>query len=194
MRTRRLVIACAGLVAVAIASASATATPSGSRVIRPAVGIGKLRLGMTEAQVRRAMGRPRFVVSRPGSFGLRSFEYQWGLAAYTARLSGPRGRLRAVRVGTTLVRERTPNGLGVGSTERAVLRAYPAMRCQPLRTYRSGSIRIVSTVQRECTVFARSGRRTIFTTDVQERMFEIITPEMWARRARVIEVSVALPA
>jgi hypothetical protein len=160
-------------------------------VIRPAIGIGKLRLGMTEAEVRRAMGKPRFVVQRPSAFGIRAVEYQYGLAEYTVRLFGTRGRLRAVRVGTTLVRERTPTGLGVGSLERAVLRAYPAIRCQPLRTLRSGSIRIVTTVQRECTLFARSGRRTIFTLDVQERMFEIITPQMWARRARVIEVSVA---
>jgi hypothetical protein len=180
-----------GLATALITAASAGAASSEQRLIRPAIGIGKLRLGMTEAEVRRTMGRPRFVVNRRAAFGFRSVEYQYGLAEYTVRLFGRARRLRAVRVGTTLVRERTPRGLGVGSLERTVLRAYPSMRCQPLRTYRSGSATIVATVQRECTLFTPSGRRTIFTTDVQERMFEVITPRMWAARARVIEVSVA---
>ena len=191
MRARVLVPA--GLVALALTSAAA-ATPGAERVIRPGVGIGKLRLGMTEAQVRRAMGRPRFVVTRRAGFGLRSLEYQYGLAEYTVRLFGPRGRLRAVRVGTTLVRERTPRRVGVGTTERAILRTYPAVRCEPLKTELFGSIRVVRTVQRECTLLAPSGRRTIFTTDVLERRYEVITPRMWARRAEVIEVSVANPA
>lgn len=178
---------------VSVGVTAANAGPEASTVIRPAVGIGKLRLGMTEARVRQTMGRPRFVVTRRAAFGFRSVEYQYGLAEYTVRLFGRAGRLRAVRVGTTLVRERTPQGVGVGSLERAVLRAYRSTRCQPLRTVRSGSATIVTTVQRECTLFAPSGRRTIFTTDVQERMFEVITPRMWASRARVIEVSVAAP-
>jgi hypothetical protein len=193
-RTKRLGLAGVTLVACALASAPAGAAPWEQRLIRPAVGIGKLRLGMTEAQVRRAMGKPRFVVRRPGAFGVQVLEYQYGLAEYTVRLFGRAGRLRAVRVGTTLVRERTPRGLGVGSLERAVRRAYPSIRCQPLRTQRSGTVLLVVTIQRECTVLAPSGRRTIFTTDVYERMFEVITPAIWARRARVIEVSVAAPA
>jgi hypothetical protein len=180
-----------GLAVALLTAASAGASPSQQRLIRPAIGIGKLRLGMTEAEVRRTMGRPRFVVSRRAAFGFRSVEYQYGLADYTVRLFGRPGRLRAVRVGTTLIRERTPRGLGVGSLERAVLRAYRSARCQPLRTQRRGTVLLVVTIQRECTVFAPSGRRTIFTTDVHERMFEVITPAIWARRARVIEVSVA---
>jgi hypothetical protein len=170
---------------------AAGAVPEAPTLIRPAVGIGKLRLGMTVQQVRRAMGKPRFVVQRRGAFGIRTVEFQYGLAEYTVRLSGRAGRLRAVRVGTTLVRERTPRGLGAGSLERAVRRAYPAIRCQPLRTQRSGTVLIVVTIQRECTVLGPRGRRTIFTTDVYERMFEVITPTIWERRARVIEVSVA---
>jgi hypothetical protein len=182
----------AALAAAALLCSGAAAAPTSALVIRPGVGIAKLRLGMTEAQVRRAMGKPRFVVRRQTSFGLRSVEYQYGFAAYTVRLAGPRGRLRAVRVGTTLLRERTPAGVGVGSAERKLRQMYRALRCQPLRTERHGSVQLVVTIQRECTLFAPSGRRTIFTTDVAERMFEVITPEIWARRARVIEVSVAV--
>jgi hypothetical protein len=185
-----LIAACA---LAGIANLPAGASSQGTLVIRPGVGISKLRLGMTEAQVRRAMGKPRFVVRRQAAFGVRSLEYQYGLASYTVRFFGPRARFRAVRVGTTLLRERTPRGVGVGSAERAVLRAYPALRCQPLRTQRHGSTRLVTTIQRECTLFGPSGRRTIFTTDVYERMFEVITPTIWERRARVIEVSVAAP-
>ena len=192
MRSARLWLACAGLVTAMLVSASAAAAPAATLVIRPAVGIGKLRLGMTEAEVRRAMGKPQFVVTRRAGFGLRSIEYQYGYAEYTVRLFGRPGRLRAVRVGTTLLRERTPRRVGVGSSERAIRHAYPPLRCEPLQTERSGSIRIVRTIQRECTLFGASGRRTIFTTDVYERMFEVITPAIWSRRARVIEVSVAV--
>ena len=195
VRMRGWLIGLAGIgLAACLLASSAAAAPTAKTVIRPALGIGKLRLGMSEAQVRRAMGRPRFVVTRRGAFGLRSVEYQYGYAEYTVRLSGRTGRMRAVRVGTTLLRERTPQGVGVGSLERSVLRTYRAIRCQPLRTVRSGSISYVTTIQRECTLLAPSGRRTIFTTDVQERMFEVITPSTWARRARVIEVSVGTPA
>lgn len=190
---RRALCVAAALTLSGVAVTTAGARPGDSALIRPAIGIGKLRLGMTEAEVRRAMGRPRFVVRRPAAFGFRSLEYQYGLAAYSVRLFGRPGRLRAVRVGTTLVRERTPRGIGAGSLERAVLRAYRSARCQPLRTQRSGTVLLVVTIQRECTVLAPSGRRTIFTTDVYERMFEVITPAIWARRARVIEVSVAAP-
>jgi hypothetical protein len=179
----------------AMATGSAGAAPERTELIRPALGIGKLRLGMTEAQVRRAMGRPRFVVTRPATFGLRSIEYQYGLAEYTVRLFGRRGRLRAVRVGTTLFRERTRTGLGVGTTERRILRDYPGVRCQPLRTQRYGSFTAVITIPRDCTLSAPSGRRTIFTTNVHLKdSWELITPRTWASRARVIEVSVAEPA
>jgi hypothetical protein len=191
---RPAVTAAVAFALLSVGVTAGNAGPEASTLIRPAVGIGKLRLGMTEAQVRRTMGRPRFVVTRRAAFGFRSVEYQYGLAEYTVRLFGRPGRLRAVRVGTTLLRERTPQGVGVGSLERMVLRAYGSTRCQRLRTLRSGSVNLVVTVQRECTLFAPSGRRTIFTTDVHERMFEVITPAIWANRARVIEVSVAAPS
>ena len=194
MTVRAAASVLASLAVGAVVSLPASAGSEATQVVRPGVGISKLRLGMTETQVRRAMGRPTYVVRRRGAFGLQTVEFQYGLAEYTVRLRGRAGRLRAVRVGTTLVRERTPQGIGSGSLERTVLRTYRSARCQPLRTVRSGSITYVTTIQRECTLFAPSGRRTIFTTDVQERMFEVITPRMWASRARVIEVSVATPA
>jgi hypothetical protein len=187
-------VALLAVVVAAVAAAQAGAAPQSNLRIFPGVGIGKLRLGMTEAQVRRAMGRPRFVVTRRAGFGLRSLEYQYGLAEYTVRLFGRPGRLRAVRVGTTLVRERTPLRVGVGSSERAIRRAYPALRCEPLETELFGSVRVVRTSQRECTLRAASGRRTIFTTAVLEKGFDVVTPRTWARRAEVIEVSVALPS
>jgi hypothetical protein len=182
------------VVVAALAASEAAAAPESNLRIVPGVGIGKLRLGMTEPQVRRAMGKPRFVVTRRAGFGLRSLEYQYGLAEYTVRLSGRPGRLRAVRVGTTLVRERTQRRVGVGSSERAIRRAYPALRCEPLKTELFGSVRVVRTIQRECTLLAPTGRRTIFTTDVFEHGFEVVTPRTWARRAEVIEVSVAVAA
>ena len=187
-------VAVLAVVLAALSAAPVSAAPDANLRIQPGVAIGKLRLGMTEAAVRRAMGKPRFVIERRGAFGLTSIEYQYGLAEYTVRLSGPRGRRRAVRVGTTLLRERTPRGVGVGSLERTVRRLYPMLGCRPLRTVRYGSVPIVTTIQRECTLFGPSGRRTIFTTDVLERRYEPLTLQVWARRAQVVEVSVARAA
>ena len=159
--------------------------------IRPAQSIGKIRLGMSEMQLRRAMGRPRAVVPRSGSFGLRTVEYEYGFAEYVVRLFGPRRRLRVTAVATTLRRERTAKGVGAGSLERDVLRAYPTARCARLRTWRSsgGAVTYVISSQRACTVHAPNGRRTIFTSGPRSGPF--LSPARWRASARVVEVGVA---
>jgi len=57
------IFACAG-VAAAVAAAAAATAPSVTQLIRPGVAIGKVRLGMSFAQVRRALGRPQLVNRR----------------------------------------------------------------------------------------------------------------------------------
>jgi hypothetical protein len=189
-------LALVGVVVAAFAAAQASATPQTTQVIRPAQAIGKIRLGMTEAQLRRAMGRPRAVIQRRASFGLRAFELQYGFADYTARLFGRPGRLRVVRVATTLVRERTRTGVGVGSLERAVVRAYPRVRCEQLGTYRIAGVVYTRNTERNCTLFAPSGRRTTFATWVRRNntIGEHVSVDRWRRQARVIEVSVSEPS
>ena len=174
----------------AVVTLEATAGSEASRVIRPGQAIGKLRLGMTPADARRAMGPPSAVVRRPAGFGLLSIEYQWRLAAYTVRFVGARGRLRAVRATTVLRRERTPKGIGPGSLERDLRRAYPQVRCSPLRITITASIRYVSNSGRECTLRTASGRRTIFRTSVSVLTRDRLTPAKFLRRARIDEVVV----
>jgi hypothetical protein len=184
------------LVVLALAFTFGAAAQAGARgdavlVIRPAQSIGKIRLGMTETQLRRAMGRPRAVVPRTGSFGLRTVEYEYGYAAYVVRLFGPRDRLRVTSVATTLRRERTSKGIGRGSLERDVARAYPAARCAQLKTWRSrgGAVTYVISARRTCTLFAPNGRRTTFTSAPPSGPF--LSPARWRETARVVEVAVA---
>ena len=74
---------------VLVFAATAAAATSHDLVIRPGVGIGKVRLGMSRAQVRSAWGAPQAVV-RTG----RSVELQYDFAAYVVILRGSRGRER----------------------------------------------------------------------------------------------------
>jgi hypothetical protein len=188
-------LATSALVAlVALAGSGAQRSESATLAIIPARSIGKVTLGMSEAELRRAMGRPRAIVHRQASFGLRSVEFQYGYADYTVRLVGRPGRLRVVGVGTTLARERTRTGIGVGSRERAVLRAYPSCRCDPMRVSRvAGVVYVGVRNPRTCTLFAPSGRRTTFMIYLRPRWAwgEVITLERWQKDARVSEVSVS---
>jgi hypothetical protein len=185
-------VALVGAVVAALAAAQASATPQTTRVIRPAQAIGKIRLGMTAGQLRRAMGRPRFVTRRRASFGLRTVEWQYGLAAYTVRLAGARNRLRVVRVGTTLRRERTVTGIGPGLPEARVIRTYSSIRCERLYARVIGGVPYVSDQGRTCTLDASSGRRTIFTSQLPDwRFWEMYPLSSWLRRAVVVEVTVA---
>jgi hypothetical protein len=188
---RRAAPGAAGLAAaLALAAGSAGAAPERTALIRPAQGIGKLRLGMSQPEVRRALGRPRAVVRRPAGFGLRSIEWEYGYASYRVRFFGPAGRLRTTRIGTTLRRERTPRNVGVGSRERAVRRVYPGLRCERLELFRAGPVTHVVTSERDCTLVAPSGRRTIFTSTAGPEG-PLVPPGEWERRAQVVEVSVA---
>ena len=193
MTVRTAACACISVAVAALAASAggpAGAASETSRVIRPGLGIGKLRLGMTEGEVRRAMGRSWAVVPLRAGFGLRSVEFQYDLAAYTVRLVGAPGRLRAVRITTVVRKERTRKGIGPGSLERALRRAYPQARCSPLRMAVVASIRFVTTNGRDCTLQTAAGRRTIFRTSVSLTTRETLTIAKFLRRARVDEVVV----
>jgi hypothetical protein len=71
-------------------------------------------------------------------------------------LRGPRGAVRVSLIGTISRRQRTPEGLGIGSAERRLREAYPALRCKDVRAAGGGVIR------RECRVGALTRRHTIF--------------------------------
>jgi hypothetical protein len=86
-----------------------------------------VELGTSEAQVRRALGTPQAVIRRRVGFGRLFVEWQFDRGAWRVRLLGRRGSLRVTSVATMVRRERTRQGFGVGTQERA-LRA-----CAPLR-------------------------------------------------------------
>lgn len=122
-----------------LSSPSAAANPEARAAVIPGKGIGSVGLGMSLAQVRRALGQPTLAVRRlilPS--GGRYVEYSWevdgprGIDTWTVGLrSGGKGQsLRVVRVATTLRSQRTREGLGVGSRPRAIVARYPSVSCQ----------------------------------------------------------------
>jgi hypothetical protein len=127
-RVRTLV---AGMVAAfGLVAGNASAAPARDALIRPGVGIGEIRVGMTFAQVRRALGRPETVMrQRPYGFGGRYAEYAWNGTDWIVAVAGRGDRARVVSVATGLRGERTRiRRVGVGSTEEAVRRGLGA-RC-----------------------------------------------------------------
>jgi hypothetical protein len=110
--------------------ASAGAAPTRDALLRPGIGVGKVRLGMTVAQVRSALGGPgRLVRRHRDRLGIEYVEYAWGANVHWAvGFYGQAARARVVLVETTR-RERTRSGVGIGSTERA-LRRVLGTRCK----------------------------------------------------------------
>lgn len=124
---RTAVVFVATAVTVAYAS-SAAGSPHDSVAIRPGVGIGPINLGMTGHQVRRALGRPRTVVARRVFRGVPYTELEFGLGTWSVGLLGRKGNRRVVLIGTALSRHRTPEGLGIGSTDTELWRRLRGMR------------------------------------------------------------------
>jgi hypothetical protein len=107
-----LLVACGAAVA-----SSASGAPERSVPIRLGVGIGPVNLGMTAAQVRRALGRPQAVVERRTVGGQPYVELEYGLGGWAIGYVGRAGSRRVVLIATGLARHRTPDGVGVGTTE-----------------------------------------------------------------------------
>lgn len=124
--------------------------------IRLGDGIGPIRLGMTEAQVRRALGRPDNVRrARAGRIHIVSLNY-YLRGEYRVTLRGPRGGVRVSLVGTISRQQRTPGGLGIGSSETRLRDTYPNLRCKDVRGTGGGVIR------RECRVGSARRRHSVF--------------------------------
>lgn len=182
----------AALVCTAFALvASAGAAPQRDMLIKPGVGIGKVRLGMSLAQVRAVWGRPQAVIASQER-GARKLELQYDYAAYVVTLRGQPQQERVVAVGTTLAKERTRQGLGVGSLERRLQRAFRGeLRCDQLDIVYMprSSIPILGSNGRNCTLGAVSAPHTVFTSRIRlQYAWDQHRPEDWSRLARVSEV------
>ena len=79
---------------------------------------------MSQTNVRALLGNPRRVVRGTNDFGpFVEFRYSGLRIAF-------QGRERVTFLSTTRRSERTPTGVGVGSTERAVRRGVRGVRCR----------------------------------------------------------------
>ena len=164
-----------------LATGTAGAVPSATQVIRPGQAIGKVRLGMSLAEVRRALGPPETVNRRVRlGFGRRYVEYGWDYGWWSVGLQGAAGDLRVVRIGTSSPRERTRVGIGVGSHVRDVVRRYPGAQCR--RNHPRGGQWIV--------LRHSGGRLTAFAVAVGPLT---VGPPDVERRDRVLEVVVKAP-
>jgi hypothetical protein len=110
--------------------------------ILPGHGIARVDVGFSATHVRHLLGRPHKVVPPTWVYG--------------APLKGRVGfnhRYRVNDVWTKSLRQKTPKGIGPGSSLRAMRRAYPHARCHASKR---GPRRI-------CTLTARHGRHRINT-------------------------------
>jgi hypothetical protein len=142
----------------AVAAAPSPAAPQRDLLIVPGQQIGKVRLGMSLFQVRRALGRPTGVNKRMRTGFASYVEYDWDYGRWTVGLSGRAPNLRVSLVATTIERERTREGIGVHALRARVLDAYRGrgLRCPPLDSYNANHY------QRACRLVSRTGATTYF--------------------------------
>jgi hypothetical protein len=110
-----------GVLAVVAGLALAAGAFGTESTIYPGVGIGKVKLGMTLAQVKHSLGHDYLVNSRDNGY----LELGWNFASWTVGFK----KSHVVLVSTTLRAQRTPAGAGPGALWLRVVRAYPGGRC-----------------------------------------------------------------
>ncbi len=162
MPTRLLLLMLVATALVATIAAGVSAAPTRDTRVRPGVGIGRVVLGMTAAEVRRAMRRRQdSSSSEERSFGSRYVELVWDSGPedyFSVGLSGRAGALRAVAVSTTRPGERTPSGIGPGSTIVKLRRTIRGLQCRLIFPAAGGQ----SVIQGEWVLNHANGRQTVF--------------------------------
>ena len=122
MTTRGLALIAAASLAPA---AGAIGTPLPDHLIRPGVGAGGVRLGMSEGQVLKVLGQPDGRVPRRTELGA-FIDLSWpGITV--SRWDGAGGRVVDIVITDRGIRTRS--GIGVGSTRAAVRKAFPSADC-----------------------------------------------------------------
>ncbi len=177
------------LLVSSLAAAPAQSAQESNLVIVPGRQIGKVRVGMTFAQVKAVLGKPTVVnKNRRVGFG-RYVEYDWGWGNWTVGFSGRGSSLRVSLIGTTLRRERTRDGVGVG-TPQAVMR-------QRLRDDGVNCPRIAGAppeLTRTCRLGSRARGLTFFPVKQECTVLGYYTCPMDKRVWSVYEVAIVAPA
>ena len=202
---RAVAVASAVASAVLAAAGSAAGATQRTELIRPAVGIGKVRLGMSLTQVRRALGNEFAVNRRIGrGFGKTYVELGWDYSWWRVGFLVQRGRYRVVLVATQHRTERTRGGIGVGTSRRTLLRSLP-VRCLVTPPPRDTVPPITDAnplAPRGCVLGSTRGRFTVFSVGHVCKNGAPVVP--WPsqtglpcapahQRSEVVEVSVREP-
>jgi hypothetical protein len=163
-----------GLAVCAVALALAPLAGATEATIIPGVGIGKVKRGMTQSQVKKALGNWRYVNERKGSH----LSVGWGFAEWTIDFIGG----RTVQVATSVHSQRTTSGIGTGSSWLALVRAYPKGVCTFLGGDRRGN-------PVEYLVPHKGGTQTIYVLPYPKAPLGSVALPPW----RVTEVLVRTP-
>jgi hypothetical protein len=91
--------------------------------------MGKVKLGMTKAQVTRALGSDSLVNDRATYDGKQYVELGWNFGSWSVAFGRTGSTLRVVQVSTTLRSQKTPARVGMGTQWRPLVRAYPGGVC-----------------------------------------------------------------
>jgi hypothetical protein len=123
-RTRSLALAAAAVFTLASASTA-------EAVIQVQEGITGIRLGMSQAQVKAGLGDPGRTKTGHNDFGpFSQFLYRGGITITF------QGNTSVTAVAIAGHSDRTPSGVGVGSTEKQVKEGVRGVKCQTLAAVR----------------------------------------------------------
>jgi hypothetical protein len=104
-------------------------SPHVQQRIVPGQAIGKVKLGTSLAQVKKALGAPEAVIHREqGPFGRQKVEYSWNFTEWRIAFRFDRTGSRAVTIRSSIRSERTKEGVGVGTPQGRVETAFH-VRC-----------------------------------------------------------------
>ena len=190
MTGRRLAVFFAG-VAVAASSLAAGSASSAETIpgrIVPGVGVGGLKLGMSEAAARRVLrplGTPiRYRRNRPvrlrsyAEYQYPSFDEGFGVAWYIVGFHGRAPARRVVMIDVRTQRNTTAQGVRVGSTERQLRAAFPRIDCRDSTRYaRFNLLCYLGSVKATHTIFPLRTREVISgrpNDEVTKRVWRII--------------------
>jgi hypothetical protein len=117
------------LVAIVLALAFVPSASATESTIVPGVGIGKIKLGMTKAQVEKILGGEGIVDERGVVAGHAYLQLGWNFDSTSVGFLSQNGRYRVVLVGTFQASQRSPRGVGPSVRWLKVVRAYPHGLC-----------------------------------------------------------------